>query len=59
MLPGTMNMEFFGEGLKEISSIRVFYATIVGLIVGGITVAGTAATTSIVVNKAFKDNSGA
>ena len=36
MLPGTMNMEFFGEGLKEISSIRVFYATIVGLIVGGV-----------------------
>lgn len=31
----------------------------VGLIVGGIAVAGTAATTSIVVNKAFKDNSGA
>jgi len=36
MLPETMNMEFFGEGLKEISSIRVFYATIVGLIVGGV-----------------------
>jgi len=36
MLPGIMNMEFFGEGLKEISSIRVFYATIVGLIVGGV-----------------------
>ncbi|WP_333694704.1 sodium-translocating pyrophosphatase [Flavobacterium sp.] len=36
MLPETMNMEFFGEGLKEISSMRVFYATIVGLAVGGI-----------------------
>ena len=35
MLPETMQMEFFGEGLKEISSMRVFYATIIGLIVGG------------------------
>ena len=36
MLPDTMQMNFFGEGLKEISSMRVFYATIVGLIVGGV-----------------------
>ncbi len=35
MLPEMMQMEFYGEGLKEISSMRVFYATIVGLIVGG------------------------
>jgi len=35
MLPETMSMNFFGEGLQEISSMRVFYATIVGLIVGG------------------------
>jgi len=35
MLPSTMQMEFFGEGLKEISSMRVFGATIIGLIVGG------------------------
>ena len=35
MLPETMSMSFFGEGMKEISSMRVFYATIVGLIVGG------------------------
>jgi len=35
MLPETMQMEFFGEGLKEISSMRVFGATIIGLIVGG------------------------
>jgi K(+)-stimulated pyrophosphate-energized sodium pump len=41
MLPETMKMNFFGEGengadlLKEISSMRVFYATLVGLIVGG------------------------
>jgi K(+)-stimulated pyrophosphate-energized sodium pump len=36
MLPSTMQMEFFGEGLKSISSMSVFYATIVGLIVGGV-----------------------
>ncbi|MGB5819648.1 MAG: sodium-translocating pyrophosphatase [Saonia sp.] len=35
MLPETMKMEFFGEGLQEISSLRVFGATIIGLIVGG------------------------
>ena len=34
MLPETMKMEFFGEGLKEISSMSVFYATLVGLVVG-------------------------
>ncbi|WP_310559522.1 sodium-translocating pyrophosphatase [Flavobacterium sp.] len=36
MLPSTMKMNFFGEGLKEISSMRVFYASIVGLVVGAI-----------------------
>jgi K(+)-stimulated pyrophosphate-energized sodium pump len=36
MLPETMRMNFYGEGLKEISSLRVFYATIVGLIVGAV-----------------------
>jgi K(+)-stimulated pyrophosphate-energized sodium pump len=35
MLPETMKMEFFGEGLKDISSLRVFGATCIGLIVGG------------------------
>ncbi len=35
MLPKMMNMSFFGEGMKEISSMRVFYATLVGLVVGG------------------------
>ena len=35
MLPTKMNMSFFGEGLKPISSMRVFYATLVGLVVGG------------------------
>ena len=42
MLPGTMQMEFFGENLNAagdempipISSIRVFYACLVGLVVG-------------------------
>ena len=34
MLPETMQMSFFGEGTKEISSMRVFYASLVGLIVG-------------------------
>jgi K(+)-stimulated pyrophosphate-energized sodium pump len=36
MLPPTMQMEFFGEGLQEISSMRVFYATLVGLVVGAV-----------------------
>ncbi len=35
MLPQTMRMEFFGEGVQEISSLRVFYASIIGLVVGG------------------------
>ena len=36
MLPETMQMDFFGrESLVEISSMRVFYATLVGLVVGG------------------------
>ncbi|WP_299387339.1 sodium-translocating pyrophosphatase [uncultured Lacinutrix sp.] len=36
MLPETMQMSFFGEGLIEISSMRVFYATLVGLVVGAV-----------------------
>ncbi len=42
MLPPTMKMEFFGEGpdgtdlIKNISSLRVFGATIIGLIVGAV-----------------------
>ena len=36
MLPATMKMDFFGEGTREISSMRVFYATIVGLVVGAV-----------------------
>ena len=34
MLPETMKMNFYGEGIKEISSMSVFYATLVGLVVG-------------------------
>ena len=36
MLPEIMQMEFFGEGLKEVTSMDVFFATIVGLIVGAV-----------------------
>lgn len=36
MLPETMEMEFFGEGIVEISSMNVFYATLVGLVVGAV-----------------------
>ncbi|MDP4760041.1 MAG: sodium-translocating pyrophosphatase [Crocinitomicaceae bacterium] len=36
MLPATMKMNFFGEGVKDISSMRVFFAAIVGLLVGGV-----------------------
>ena len=35
MLPTTMKMSFFGEGLQDISSMRVFYASLIGLFVGG------------------------
>ncbi|MEC5165024.1 K(+)-stimulated pyrophosphate-energized sodium pump [Flavobacterium sp. PL11] len=35
MLPETMQMSFFGEGLQDISSMRVFYASLIGLFVGG------------------------
>lgn len=34
MLPEKINMKFFGEGVKEIARINVFYATLVGLGVG-------------------------
>ena len=36
MLPETMKMNFFGEGLQDISAMRVFYATLIGLIVGAV-----------------------
>ena len=34
MLPETLQMEFFGEGIKNISSLNVFLAALTGLIVG-------------------------
>jgi K(+)-stimulated pyrophosphate-energized sodium pump len=34
MLPETLQMSFYGEGIKDISSMRVFYACLVGLVVG-------------------------
>ncbi|MGX7667441.1 sodium-translocating pyrophosphatase [Flavobacterium pedocola] len=34
MLPETIHMKFFGEGVKEIPSRHIFYATLVGLAVG-------------------------
>lgn len=36
MLPAEMSMEFFGEGVKTIAVMRVFYAVLVGLAVGGL-----------------------
>ncbi|HKL03386.1 MAG TPA: V-type H(+)-translocating pyrophosphatase, partial [Cryomorphaceae bacterium] len=35
ILPNTLQMSFFGEGIKDIESIRVFGAVLVGLFVGG------------------------
>jgi K(+)-stimulated pyrophosphate-energized sodium pump len=35
MLPATMQMELFGEGIKDITSTNVFGAVLVGLFVGG------------------------
>jgi len=36
MLPATMQMSFFGEGILSIPSINVFYAVLVGLAVGAL-----------------------
>ena len=36
MLPEVIKMKFFGEGMKDIPRINVFYATLVGLAVGGL-----------------------
>ncbi|MGB0166759.1 MAG: sodium-translocating pyrophosphatase [Luteibaculum sp.] len=47
MLPEVITMNFFGEGAKEISSINVFYATIIGLAVGALISAVTAHFTSL------------
>ena len=47
MLPQTMNMKFFGEGYKEISSLNVFYAACIGLAVGALISYVTAYFTSL------------
>lgn len=36
LLPETISMEFFGKGLVDVPAINVFYATLVGLFVGGV-----------------------
>ena len=36
MLPEIMIMDFFGEGMQKFSSQDVFYASLVGLLVGGV-----------------------
>ncbi|MBO6632254.1 MAG: sodium/proton-translocating pyrophosphatase, partial [Psychroserpens sp.] len=47
MLPETMSMNFFGEGLKEVPSINVFYSTLIGLAVGALISVVTAYYTSL------------
>jgi K(+)-stimulated pyrophosphate-energized sodium pump len=34
MLPETMTMDFFGEGMKEVTNLDVFWSVVVGLVVG-------------------------
>ncbi|WP_373553313.1 sodium-translocating pyrophosphatase [Haliscomenobacter sp.] len=36
MLPTDLNINYFGEGIKTVPSLYVFYAVLVGLIVGGL-----------------------
>lgn len=36
MLPETIQMSFFGEGMKNVPSINVFYAALIGLAVGAL-----------------------
>ena len=47
MLPETMQMTFFGEGVKVIPSRHVFYATLIGLAVGALISVVTAYYTSL------------
>ncbi|WP_412983801.1 sodium-translocating pyrophosphatase [Pontimicrobium sp. IMCC45349] len=47
MLPETMQMNFFGEGVKDIPSRHVFYATLIGLAVGALISMVTAFYTSL------------
>jgi K(+)-stimulated pyrophosphate-energized sodium pump len=36
MLPAEISIKFFGEGLRTVSSMNIFYAVLVGLVVGGL-----------------------
>ncbi len=36
MLPAEISIKFFGEGLRTVSSMNIFYAILVGLVVGGL-----------------------
>ena len=47
MLPSSITMNFFGEGLKQVPSINVFYSSIIGLAVGALISAVTAHFTSL------------
>ncbi|APD06738.1 inorganic diphosphatase [Flavobacteriaceae bacterium UJ101] len=47
MLPDTIKMSFFGEGMKEIPSINVFWACLMGLAVGALISFVTAYYTSL------------
>ena len=47
MLPATMKMNFFGEGIKEVSSMKVFGAACIGLAVGALISVVTAYYTSL------------
>jgi len=47
MLPSTMEMNFFGEGIKQIPSRHVFYAATIGLLVGALISMVTAYYTSL------------
>ncbi|MEQ6123158.1 sodium-translocating pyrophosphatase [Pseudotenacibaculum sp. MALMAid0570] len=47
MLPETMQMNFFGEGTKAVSSMNVFYAACIGLAVGALISVVTAYYTSL------------
>ena len=47
MLPATMKMQFFGEGLKDVPSINVFFAACIGLAVGALISMVTAYYTSL------------
>ncbi|WP_353779093.1 sodium-translocating pyrophosphatase [Winogradskyella sp. 3972H.M.0a.05] len=47
MLPETMQMNFFGEGLRDVSSMNVFWAACIGLAVGALISVVTAYYTSL------------